>query len=248
MRKDSFAIQAVNAAVLLASLLLSISRCSLALLSPTLPTSCWRRYHRIGTYRQGGRLVHNLSWMTSSSSTPNDETQTSAISNTTIPPGRVEDRDEWIELASSSLEQLTGESLYKKMNLFDDEATPESIHNHEGLAVLSHGVQDDPLYNYFNKGALSAFGFPEETVYGMTSKHCAPDYIRKKRQQLVDATVSENVKYLQDQIRQRNTGELFLIPLIILWNVYDHTGVRIGQTALFDLDETEPYEGPDDED
>ena len=75
-----------------------------------------------------------------------------------VSPGRVKDIDEWIRLSSDSLEKATGNSLVDYMEGVD---SLQQIHSNTRYAVLSHGNQTDPIYNYFNKGALQQFEWPE---------------------------------------------------------------------------------------
>ncbi|KAL3918472.1 MAG: hypothetical protein SGILL_004221, partial [Bacillariaceae sp.] len=75
---------------------------------------------------------------------------------------RVQDMDAWIQLSSDSLQQFTGKSLFDYMSGVTE---PSQVHDHERYAVLSHGVQDDPIYCYFNKAAFLQFEFSEDEVY-----------------------------------------------------------------------------------
>ena len=182
--------------------------------------------------------------------------------------------DEWIQRSSDSFQKFTGKTLYQEMTLRSidnnkDITSPGDVHNNTQFAVLSHGVQDDPIYNYFNEGAFLAFGFDPETVYQLPSRYSAPDgKVRSERSALlaqttttVDTNVtiprdpqndiqppkpssssdSKDILYLDNAIRQRQTGELFAIDKVILWNVYDKDFVtRIGQTAIFDRTKVVP--------
>lgn len=150
-------------------------------------------------------------------------------------PGRVQDMDAWVRFSSDSLQKFTGKSLYEEME-GSNARTPSDVHTDERYAVLSHGNQADPIYNYFNKGAFLAFEFPEETVYQMQSRYSAPDgKVRSERDGLIQTIVEQDgLKILTNAIRRKGNGELFLIPNVILWNVYDDEGNRVGQTAIFD--------------
>lgn len=155
-------------------------------------------------------------------------------------PGRVEDPDYWIHLSSKSLKRCTGTSLFERL----DVSTPIEVHDHERYAVLSHGVQDDPIYHYFNRAAFRTFQFPEQVAYETPSRYSAPpgperDVTRAKQ---VDDAVQHDHTVIPEAIRQTYHGNLIRVRNIILWNVYDENGDRVGQTAIYDRTQVEPYE------
>ena len=148
-----------------------------------------------------------------------------------IPPGRVENMDDWVRLSSESLKVHTGESLLDRM----DVGTVGLVHTNERYAVLSHGTQKDPIYNYFNRAALETFQWSEDEVYQIPSRYSAPDgATRSDRQERLKKTAEEDVINLPNAIRQTKSGDQFQINDVILWNVYNDDGVRVGQMAIFD--------------
>jgi hypothetical protein len=150
------------------------------------------------------------------------------------PPGRVQDIDEWIRLSSESLKRFTGKGL---LEILDGVSTIQQVHDNERYAVLSHGNQTDPIYNYFNKGAFLTFQWPESDIYSLPSRHSAPDgLLRNDRQQMMQTVVEQNVLVIPSAIRQTKAGEFFKLTNVTFWNVYsdDDDGVRLGQTAVFD--------------
>ena len=149
-----------------------------------------------------------------------------------IPPGRVEDIDEWVRLSSDSLKRLTGVSLLEVM---DGVSTIHNVHDNERYAVLSHGNQTDPIYNYFNKGAFLTFQWPESEIYNLPSRYSAPDgFVREDRTKMMQTVVDQQVRIIPIAIRQNKAGECFQLRNVTLWNVYDDDGIRVGQTAFFD--------------
>ena len=154
-------------------------------------------------------------------------------------PGRVEDPDYWIQLSSESLKRCTGTSLFERLGV----STPNEVHDNERYAVLSHGVQDDPIYHYFNRAAFGTFQFPEQVAYRTPSRYSAPsgperDVTRAKQ---VDDAIQHDHTFIPEAIRQTYHGNLIRVRSIILWNVYDENGDRVGQTAIYDRTQVEPY-------
>lgn len=160
-------------------------------------------------------------------------------SNSPDHPGRVEDRDRWITLSSNSLQQQTGQSLLERMHV----SSVAHVHSHERYAILSHGIQEDPIYNYFNAAALATFRYPETQVYQLASRYSAPPgNLRLARDAEIQSTTTQaNVaRFIPTAIRQDKDGKQFVLCDLILWNVYDEQGQRVGQTALFDREKIQP--------
>jgi len=168
-------------------------------------------------------FVHHLSRHCRQSHAPNHA----------IPPGRVEDIDEWLQLSSDSLEKFTGKSL---LDVMEGVTTLDQIHSNTRYAVLSHGNQTDPIYNYFNKGALLQFQWPEHEIYSLPSRYSAPDgALRNDRAKMMKTVEQQQqVRTIPTAIRQTKSGKQFQLHDVMLWNVYDKDGIRVGQTAIFD--------------
>jgi hypothetical protein len=150
-----------------------------------------------------------------------------------IPSGRVENMDEWIQLSSDSLKRFTGKSL---LDVLDDVSTISDIHSNTRYAVLSHGNQTDPIYNYFNEAALQQFEWPESEIYSLHSRYSAPDgTLRRDRDEAIQSIARrEELRIIPTAVRQTKYGTQFQLVNVTLWNVYDNDGVRLGQTAWFD--------------
>jgi hypothetical protein len=153
---------------------------------------------------------------------------------------QVNDMDDWIRQSSESLQKLTGVSLLDRMEGVE---TLSQVHSNERYSVLSHDIEDDPVYCYFNAGAFSAFEYPPEEIYKLPSRYSAPDGpVRSNRQALMETVVTEGVWTFPTAIRVTKSGRQFQLQDVVLWNVYDNDGVRVGQTALFDRERVLPVD------
>jgi hypothetical protein len=163
--------------------------------------------------------------------------ETSLPSVEFVPAGqRVPDIDQWIRFCSNSLQQATGKTLYEEIS-DPSIQTSAGLHNNERYAVLSHGTQDDPIYNYFNRAALLTFQYPEDEVYSIPSRYSAPaGPSREEREQLMKRSVQDVWQRYPKAVRQGKNGDIFQLTNVLLWNVYDDDGNRVGQAALFDRD------------
>lgn len=159
-----------------------------------------------------------------------------SVDTTSPPPGRVANVTEWLRLSSTSLQKYTGKSLLEHM-MEDDDSSVQSLedaHDNERFAILSHGVQEDPIYNYFNRAALETFQYEPEEIYQLPSRKSAPSNLRVDRAALIQASVERGFQVYTEAVRVTKYGQLFEINEGLLWNVYDDEGNRVGQTALFD--------------
>jgi hypothetical protein len=157
---------------------------------------------------------------------------------------QVNDMDDWVRLSSESLQKLTGVSMLDRMEGVE---TVSQVHSNERYSVLAHDTEDDPVYCYFNAGAFLTYEYPPQEIYELPSRYSAPDGpVRADRQALMQTVVKEGVWTFPTAIRQSKSGHLFQLQDVILWNVYNNDGVRVGQTALFDrqrilpVDQTAP--------
>lgn len=164
-------------------------------------------------------------------STPCRTYATSSRSSSTR-NGRVSDLDQWITWSSDSLLKLTGISLLDRMEGVEN---VHDVHTCIRYAVLSHDTQQDPIYIYFNQGAFLTFQWPDNEVYSLPSRYSAPGgELRNERDILMKKVVQDQVQTFSEAIRQTKSGHQFRLKDVLLWNVYDTGGNRVGQTALFD--------------
>lgn len=147
------------------------------------------------------------------------------------PPGRVDDIDTWIRWSSDSLKKAHGLSLLELM----DVENIQDVHTHKRYAVLSHGTQEDPVFCYSNVAAREAFQYTEDELYQLPSRYSAPGGgERNSRQSIMDDVSNNNIWIIPSGIRQRKDKSLFEFRDVILWNVYNDRGIRLGQTAVYD--------------
>jgi MEKHLA domain len=152
-------------------------------------------------------------------------------SGSTIPPGRVKNLTEWIQWSSDSLFRVYNQSLLEIMGL----SSIDEVHTDTRFAVLSHNVDDDPIYCYTNQATRDIFQYTEDEYYQLPSRYSAPSGIaRKNRQVIMDQSNQGDVWIMPSGLRQRKDGSLFEICDVILWNVYDAEGTRVGQSAVYD--------------
>ncbi|MBU0602808.1 MAG: MEKHLA domain-containing protein [Gammaproteobacteria bacterium] len=106
------------------------------------------------------------------------------------------------------------------------------------FAVVSHGMQADPVFNYANLFAQQLFGYAWEEFIALPSRLSARAPERDERARLLELVTRQG--YIEDYagIRVRRNGTLFRISRATVWNVVDTGGVLHGQAAMFsDIEE-----------
>jgi hypothetical protein len=137
---------------------------------------------------------------------------------------------EHAELLISSYHRLTGKDLVKR-GLVGTEKY-RALYD-APYAVVSHGTEDDPVFNYGNRTALSLFQmeWPEFTT--LPSRKSAEPQNRAEREHLLTRVTLDG--FIDDYrgIRISSTGNRFWIEDATVWNLINGKGVYCGQAAVF---------------
>jgi hypothetical protein len=101
------------------------------------------------------------------------------------------------------------------------------------FAIVSHGIEDDPVFNFGNKVALELFALSWPEFIALPSRHSAEAMEREERKKLLNE-VSQN-GFIDDYsgIRIASTGKRFLINQALVWNLMNDQGCYCGQAAMF---------------
>lgn len=100
------------------------------------------------------------------------------------------------------------------------------------IAVLSHGMEADPVFNYGNQLALEIWELSWEEFTQMPSRKTAEAISQEARSQLL-STAQKQGYTPYSGMRISSTGRRFRIDDGILWNVIDQQGNPHGQAAVF---------------
>ncbi len=137
---------------------------------------------------------------------------------------------EHAELLISSYHRLTGKDLVKK-GLPDTEKY-RALYD-APYAVVSHGTEDDPVFNYGNRTALSLFQMQWQEFTTLPSRKSAELQNRAERERLLTRVTQDG--FIDDYrgIRISSTGKRFWIEDATVWNLINENGVYCGQAAVF---------------
>ena len=149
-------------------------------------------------------------------------------------PQEIWQRSEIIAQSSamiSSFKRLVGRDLITPTG--DDEGDCRALFE-APFALLSHGVQDDPILNYGNHIALQLWEMDFSRFTQMPSRLTAEPMLREERQRLMETAARKG--FIDDYagVRISASGKRFLISDVILWTVSHPDGSRPGQAATFD--------------
>lgn len=104
---------------------------------------------------------------------------------------------------------------------------------HGPFALVSHGIEADPIFCYANLTAQELWGMDWDAFTALPSRLSAEEDVQQERARLLE--LAEKQGYFDDYkgVRISATGKRFRILDCMVWNVIDEAGTRIGQAACF---------------
>ena len=100
------------------------------------------------------------------------------------------------------------------------------------FALVSHGIEADPIFNYGNRKALQLWELSWEDFTAMPSRKSAQKVVQEERNRLLAETTAKGFSHYSG-VRISNTGKYFHIEDGILWNLLDANNEYCGQAAIF---------------
>ena len=100
------------------------------------------------------------------------------------------------------------------------------------FALLSHGLEADPIFNFGNQAALTLFEYNWDDFTQLPSRLSAKPVDQNERQRLLDAVSQYGFIDNYAGIRIAASGREFLIESAVVWNVVNKDGLYCGQAAL----------------
>ena len=125
-------------------------------------------------------------------------------------------------LLGEPLAGVTGSGTTRAERLFEADA-----------AVLSSGLEDDPLFNYANRTALTLFELDWPRLVALPARESAEADLQAKRARLMQDVAARGFIRDYSGVRISATGRRFVIENATVWNVTDTDGTACGQAATF---------------
>lgn len=134
------------------------------------------------------------------------------------------------DLLQSSYRHWTGTALAPDG---DDESTAARRLFEAPFALVSHGTEADPVFNYGNATALRLFALEWEDFCRLPSRHSAAPLARDERRRLLERVSRHGHIADYRGVRVSSDGRRFLIEDALVWNLVDGAGAHRGQAAAF---------------
>lgn len=129
-------------------------------------------------------------------------------------------------------------SSFKRLmggNLLENGGSLSSIAalNHAPFAILSHGIEPEPIFNFGNQYALTLFECEWCDFIQMPSRYSAEAISQEERAKLLEKVTRQGFIDHYHGVRISATGKRFMINNAIVWNITDEKGLYYGQAAMF---------------
>ena len=132
-----------------------------------------------------------------------------------------------IAILQESLLRLTGWHLLDNSSLSMEAvwAAP--------FALVSHGTESDPIYNFGNHTALTLFDFTWDDFVQLPSRGSAEPVAQQERERLLMEVGRKGFIDHYSGVRISSKGKRFQINNAIIWHLHDQSGNYYGQAAMF---------------
>jgi len=135
------------------------------------------------------------------------------------------------QLLFSSYERWTGRQILS-IRFPAHELTIQLFH--APFALISHGTEVDPIFNFGNQTALDLFEMNWEAFTQLPSRKSAEPVNQQERENLMARVTKDGFINDYSGIRISATGKRFLIEQATVWNLIDEQEHYHGQAAVFD--------------
>ncbi len=102
------------------------------------------------------------------------------------------------------------------------------------FAVVSHGIENDPIFNFGNKTALELFELEWDQFIQVPSRESVEMTSRAERDKLMRQVTTNGYIENYSGVRVSSSGARFLIEDATIWNIVDANNVYYGQAAMFE--------------
>lgn len=133
-----------------------------------------------------------------------------------------------IALIAASFVRLTGRLLVSP-----GANVAEALWNLPSV-VVAHATEEDPVFFYGNRAALTLFEFPAAEFIRLPSRLSAAPLAREERARLLAAVTANGFIDDYSGVRTARSGGGFRIERATVWNLVDPKGSKHGQAACFD--------------
>lgn len=136
------------------------------------------------------------------------------------------------QLLIESFHRLTGRHLLSA----GDKSTKADFNlqqlQNSPFAVVSHGTQDQPIFNYANNSALALFEMQWSEFTSLASSKSAEQISQAERNRLLNDVSKQGYIDNYQGVRITASGKRFKIEDAVVWNLIDAADNYCGQAAV----------------
>ena len=132
----------------------------------------------------------------------------------------------WCQYLLDSYTYWTGQALITREGSLFDQA--QRLFD-SPFAVVSHGVQEDPVLNYGNRAALGLWEMDWDRFTQTPSRLTAEPVNREERARMLSQAKKQDYR----GVRISSTGKRFLVEQATIWAIQHPDGTTLGQGATF---------------
>ena len=134
------------------------------------------------------------------------------------------------QLVANSYRYWTGKEIVE--NISNEEDLSFQMY-HAPFVILSHGKEDDPVFNYGNLKSQELWEVSWENLVGMPSRYSAEPMEEARRWELIKLGRERGVSYIEKALRISTLGNRFYILNVLLFNLINEDEEFCGQAAIF---------------
>ncbi len=101
------------------------------------------------------------------------------------------------------------------------------------FALISHGTESEPIFNYANRTAMRLFNMTWNEIITLQSRYSAEQPNRQQRSHFLNEVKTHGYIDNYCGIRIAKGGRRFQIEQATVWNLIDNNGDYYGQAAMF---------------
>jgi len=132
-------------------------------------------------------------------------------------------------LILSSFHRATGNHLIS--HKLSDAEKQRALFNAD-FCVVSHGVEEDPIFNYGNEAALRLFEFNWHDFIALPSRKSAEPRTQEERNMLLDQVRKNGFIDNYQGVRVSSSGNRFFVEEAVVWDILDTNNHYCGQAAV----------------
>lgn len=101
------------------------------------------------------------------------------------------------------------------------------------VVILSQDAQAEPVFNFGNALALALWEMSWQEFTSLPSNRCAEPMHREERERFLQQVAERGIATNYSGVRISKSKRRFRIEGVTCWNVFDASGVRLGQAACY---------------